>query len=208
MKPPTTALSDLSKQQKADELLRCIEEHRVFAEKLKGRMTTAELILDRALRPYGFESQVPLGPWVADFYHREFGIVVEVDGEIHDTHRRSCLDDEKERDLSRVGIVVLRFRNEEVTSDLGRILQWVRDARSPRFPARRIHIFAPERADLKLARIFAERRGFTWETIHIIAKRRSKARGRDRAREKQRLRDSILAGPELSEAEMAWHLYC
>ncbi len=59
-----------------------------------------------------FRRQLPLGPFIADFYCAARCLVVEIDGDIHDL--------QPERDAARTeqfeqhGYRVIRFRNEQV----------------------------------------------------------------------------------------------
>ncbi|MCP1642776.1 very-short-patch-repair endonuclease [Pseudomonas citronellolis] len=56
-----------------------------FARELRRRQTDAERLLwsrlrDRRLLGWKFRRQVPLGPYVVDFYCHERQLVVELDG--------------------------------------------------------------------------------------------------------------------------------
>ena len=56
--------------------------------------------------------QVPVGPFVADFYCAEFKLIVELDGESHD--RRMEYDKDRTQWLGERGYRVVRFLNEDV----------------------------------------------------------------------------------------------
>ncbi len=58
--------------------------------------------------------------FVADFYCHELKLVVEVDGEIH--RRQSSEDAHRTRIINHLGIVVIRFKNEEVELHMKAVL--------------------------------------------------------------------------------------
>jgi very-short-patch-repair endonuclease len=62
--------------------------------------------------------------FIADFYCHRAGLVIEVDGDLHDP------DYDRERDLvfGQRGLRVLRFRNREVFHELERVLEMIREA--------------------------------------------------------------------------------
>jgi very-short-patch-repair endonuclease len=79
----------------------------------------------RRLADLKFRRQHPIGPFVADFYCHEAGLVVEVDSAAHDGR----LDRDKSRDqwmLAR-GIETLRVRAADVNTNLDGVLLMIRD---------------------------------------------------------------------------------
>jgi 5-methyltetrahydrofolate--homocysteine methyltransferase len=96
----------------------------VFAEILKKRMTTAEVILWKKLQyemiKWGvkFESQgIVAGRYVADFVCREKRLIVELDGSIHRLARVRAKDKYRTMVLMRMGYTVVRFDNREVLNN-------------------------------------------------------------------------------------------
>jgi very-short-patch-repair endonuclease len=88
-------------------------------------MTPAERILWEVLRRktlagVKFRRQHPVGRYILDFYCPQFKLAIEVDGdshignELHDSIRTEA--------LGAYGLNVLRFRNEEILSDLESVL--------------------------------------------------------------------------------------
>ena len=61
-----------------------------------------------------FRRQHPVGNYVLDFYCPELRLCVEIDGTAHDTFASAMHDAERACDLSRLGIEVVRVRNEHV----------------------------------------------------------------------------------------------
>ena len=68
-----------------------------------------------------FRRQHPVGRFVLDFYCPSHRLVVEVDGEVHDSQLER--DSERTKALEAYGYRVLRFRNDEVMNDLPAVVQ-------------------------------------------------------------------------------------
>src|SRR5687768_269602 len=84
----------------------------VRARKLRSEMSVSEKVLWEHLRKkrlegFGFKRQVPVGPYVLDFYCPQASLCVEIDGEQHALR----LDRDARRDqyLREVGIATLRI---------------------------------------------------------------------------------------------------
>ncbi|MHB8624601.1 MAG: DUF559 domain-containing protein [Aggregatilineales bacterium] len=71
-----------------------------------------------------FRRQMPIGPFVADFYCSAARLVVEVDGPIHDSQRQA--DQQRQAMIESLGIQVIRFTNDQVTSALPSVLESIR----------------------------------------------------------------------------------
>ena len=67
-----------------------------------------------------FRRQHAIGRFLVDFYCAEAGLVVEVDGPVHDSHVEEDLD--RERELQTRGLTVVRFKNQDVLNDLASVL--------------------------------------------------------------------------------------
>lgn len=50
--------------------------------------------------------------YIADFYCAEFKLVIEIDGKVHDYRKEN--DYNRDIVLNRLGLLVIRFRNEEL----------------------------------------------------------------------------------------------
>ncbi len=68
-----------------------------------------------------------MGYFVADFYCHEARLVVEVDGKVHEIEIQEEHDEDRTAMLNQWGIRVLRFTNDEVLSDLDRVLKRIAD---------------------------------------------------------------------------------
>ena len=98
-----------------------VSEPHGFARRLRKSSTRAEDILWDRLRGSRFQGakfkrQVPVDRYIADFYCRAAGLVVEIDGRQHAA--MACYDEERTKVLEAAGAHVLRFSNEEVCNDL------------------------------------------------------------------------------------------
>ncbi len=95
------------------------------ARAMRRAPTEAEARLWRRLRRgllgVRFRRQVVMGRFIADFYCAAAGLIVELDGSVHDERRD--VDEERDRLLRRSGMQILRFRNEDVLDDLDAVLE-------------------------------------------------------------------------------------
>ena len=101
------------------------------AKRLRREMTDEEKILWQHLRAhrlhgFHFRRQQIIGKYVVDFYCHAAGLVVELDGGIHEQRIES--DQERDEDLSGRGLLVLRFKNEQVRRDITTVLAQIAEA--------------------------------------------------------------------------------
>ena len=92
---------------------------RVRAKALRRELTKAEQVMWsmlRDLRPYGgrFRRETPIGPYIADFAWLSARLVVEVDGDSHETLAGKAHDLSRDAFLKAQGFNVLRFDNDQV----------------------------------------------------------------------------------------------
>ena len=98
-------------------------------------MTRAETLLWRYIKAnrvdgLGFRRQMPFGPYVLDFVCLSAKLVIELDGETHDFVARQIADKKRDNFLVSEGFRILRFTNEQVLSNLGGVVEAIRDAAS------------------------------------------------------------------------------
>lgn len=96
------------------------------AKELRKNMTEAEKILWQSLRAnrlngWHFRRQQIIGGFIADFYCHVAALVIELDGEIHETQQEQ--DNERAELIREYGIEVIRFKNEEILKQLPHVLQ-------------------------------------------------------------------------------------
>jgi very-short-patch-repair endonuclease len=94
------------------------------AKELRRDMTPAEKILWQELRAnklgVHFRRQQVIAGFIVDFYCHKAGLVIEVDGDIHDLQQEE--DARREKVLREMGLKVVRFRNDEVIKNLSAVL--------------------------------------------------------------------------------------
>ncbi|WP_246693297.1 endonuclease domain-containing protein [Methylobacterium sp. WL2] len=106
---------------------------RTFAKGQRRERTRAEDLFwqqVRAGRFHGlkFSRQVPIPPYIADFLCASARLIVELDGEPHETDARRRRDAQRDAWLKSQGFEVLRFPNDLVLSNLGLVLDRVGEA--------------------------------------------------------------------------------
>ncbi|MEF3168824.1 MAG: DUF559 domain-containing protein [Deltaproteobacteria bacterium] len=107
------------------------QEHFQRARELRKETTPAERQLWHALRGeqlgVKFRRQHPIGPYIADFYSWEAGLVVEVDGDSHFTPESQAYDRDRDAYLNSLGLTVLRFSNQEISDQMEGVVGKIAD---------------------------------------------------------------------------------
>jgi len=84
-----------------------------------------EVLKDKQFEKYKFHRQKPLDNFIADFYCPELMLVIEIDGDYHDTQKEyDILRSEK---LNEYGINVLRYTNDEILFNINSVHQNLKD---------------------------------------------------------------------------------
>ena len=104
------------------------------ARELRKQQTSTEEILweclrDRRFLNAKFRRQHNIGQFIADFYCHAARLVIELDGEIHQSQKIE--DANRDLWMEERGLVVLRFRNDEVLDDLVGVLRVVAEVVEP-----------------------------------------------------------------------------
>jgi very-short-patch-repair endonuclease len=94
-----------------------------FSRELRRELTAAERLLWHRLRRknvggFRFRRQHPIGPYIADFFCNEAGLVIEVDGGIHAVIEVSERDRLRDHIMREYGLTVLRVTNRDVMTDI------------------------------------------------------------------------------------------
>jgi very-short-patch-repair endonuclease len=97
------------------------------ARELRKDQTPAEealwqLLRNRRLLRLKFRRQVPLGPYIADFYCPRYQLVVELDGPSHDEPQQAAHDEDRALYLKALGVTILRFPNQRVFEEPDAVL--------------------------------------------------------------------------------------
>ena len=96
------------------------------ATELRATMTPAEEVLWNAIHinewKLKFRRQHPIANYVVDFYCHANKLVIEIDGSIHDKEEVKKNDVYREEHLRDLGLIVLRFKNEDVLKNKQTVL--------------------------------------------------------------------------------------
>lgn len=105
---------------------------KLLARKLRNNSTKSEIKLwlclkGRQMRGYDFHRQKPLLKYIADFYCYELKLVIELDGATHDLPEVQAKDIIKQEALESQGLTVLRFKDEEVFTEIDSVLETIEE---------------------------------------------------------------------------------
>ena len=98
------------------------------AKELRREMTPAEKQLWQRLRAnrmdgWHFRRQQIIDGFIVDLYCHQAGLIIEVDGPIH--QQQKIKDTERTRALSKRGLRIIRFTNQEVMNNLDQVLRQI-----------------------------------------------------------------------------------
>lgn len=104
-----------------------------YARQLRKQLTEAEEklwqhIRNRKVNGAKFRRQHALKHYVLDFYCHEAKLAIEIDGGIHSEKENLSYDKNRTNVLEELDIKVIRFTNEQVMKDLGRVLNEIEKA--------------------------------------------------------------------------------
>ena len=94
----------------------------------RSQGTKSEIILWNQLKGsqvngFRFIRQKPIGDYIVDFYCKEVGLVIELDGLSHQYNEVMDLDERKQSYLESIGLKVIRFEDEDVIRDLPNVMR-------------------------------------------------------------------------------------
>jgi very-short-patch-repair endonuclease len=103
-----------------------------LAKELRKNMTPAEEFLWDKLRNRNFQGlkfrrQHPVEIFVVDFICIEKYLVVEIDGEIHQTPEQREWDENRSAEIEKYGLTILRFTNEEAMNQTDKVLEKIKE---------------------------------------------------------------------------------
>ena len=113
------------------------------AKALRNNMTDAERKLwdelkGNKLSGFKFRRQHPVQRFIVDFYCHKLALVIEIDGEYHQTKTQKELDKERTEILNLNGFMVIRFSNkqvlesiEEVKLEVKEVIQSIEESSKP-----------------------------------------------------------------------------
>lgn len=100
------------------------------AKTLRRNMTPAERLLWNELKNnkilgLHFRRQHPIDIFIADFYCHKIKLVIEIDGGIHNKPERKEYDSNRTSEMERLGIKVIRFKNEDILVSLSEVIETI-----------------------------------------------------------------------------------
>lgn len=103
------------------------EKLRPLAREMRSEPTPAEnelwqVLRNRQIIGFKFRRQHSIERFIVDFYCPRAGLIVEVDGAVHDEAEQQSRDLIREEFLLMQGFTVIRFSNDEVLSDLSTVV--------------------------------------------------------------------------------------
>lgn len=106
---------------------------KVFARELRKNMPPAEVLLWSRLRGsqvlgLRFNRQKPLLNYIIDFYCHKIKLAIECDGSQHFENEHERRDQNRDIHLAQQGILVLRFDNAQVITEIDSVMQAILDA--------------------------------------------------------------------------------
>ena len=108
------------------------------ARRLRRQMSPPEIALWQYLRtrPGGlrFRRQHPIDPYTLDFYCREAGVDIEVDGDAHDMGDNPQRDERRDAWLAERGVLTLRFLAADVLGELDAVAKRIEEVCASRVP--------------------------------------------------------------------------
>lgn len=107
------------------------------AREMRKDPTEAEQLLWKQLRGrklgnLKFRRQQPLQGYILDFYCEAKRLGVEVDGEIHLSIEQKKYDQQRTENLAKYGIKIIRFRNDQVISNMKEVLNSIQETANQR----------------------------------------------------------------------------
>lgn len=102
------------------------DEEKVRIHEFRDNPTPAEKALwdtlkNKRIKGFKFRRQHKIGQFIVDFYCHNAGLIIEVDGGIHE--KRKSEDQVRSRFFRTLGLRVIRFSNEEILTSIQVIKQ-------------------------------------------------------------------------------------
>ena len=101
------------------------------ARELRREMTPAEKILWQELRGnklgVHFRRQQVIAGFIVDFYCHKAGLVIELDGSVHEEDEQKESDTRREKALTELGLRTVRFGNEDVLMGMSQVVRRINE---------------------------------------------------------------------------------
>lgn len=99
------------------------------ARELRENMTVEEkklwLRINKNQLGIRFKPQHPAGHFILDFYSHKLLLGIELDGKIH--LRKKKYDESRTDELEKFGILLIRFTNKEVNTEIEKVISRIKD---------------------------------------------------------------------------------
>ncbi len=76
---------------------------------------------------YTFNRQKPILNFIADFYCKELGLVVEIDGASHFSVEAQQKDEERDRQMKAIGLEIVRVFDSDVRKDPNSVAVFIKE---------------------------------------------------------------------------------
>lgn len=100
------------------------------SKRMRGNQTMGESVLWQNLRGkqlgVKFRRQHAIGDYIADFVCLTSKLIIEVDGEYHNTPQQQLLDKQRTDFFLRMGYKELRFTNDEILCYIDRVMETIK----------------------------------------------------------------------------------
>jgi very-short-patch-repair endonuclease len=77
---------------------------------------------------YQFNRQFSIGNYIVDFISRKLKLIIEIDGNSHNSYEQGIKDYEREKVLKELGYTIIRFKEMEVTHRIDEVVGKIEDA--------------------------------------------------------------------------------
>ena len=102
-----------------------------FSRDMRGYGEKAEALLWKCLKSkqmgYTFNRQKPILNYIADFYCKELGLVVEIDGASHFSEEAQQKDEERDRQMRTIGLEIIRVLDSDVRKDPNNVAEYIKE---------------------------------------------------------------------------------
>ena len=90
-----------------------------------------ELVRNKKLLGLKFRRQHQIGHYIVDFYCHSERLIIELDGEVHNTPEQKTKDEKRDKYLKSLGNRILRFNNAELFENTENVLKVIEKSLSP-----------------------------------------------------------------------------
>ena len=102
-----------------------------FSRSMRGYGEKSEAMLWKRLKAkqtgFAFNRQKPILNYIADFYCKELGLVVEIDGASHFSHEAYEKDQERDRQMRAIGLEIIRVIDGDVRKDADTVATFIEE---------------------------------------------------------------------------------